>query len=293
MNVFAYNSPAKINLCLRIVGRRQDGMHLLESLLVPLELADQIKIKITPSSSKQSTVVCECVSHPFLSTNQNLAALAAKAYLRNTGQHANITIQIHKQIWIGSGLGGSSSNAATILLALNKYFSSLNPREMICLATELGADIPFFLNPCPSIARGIGERIMPVAAMPKLNFVLVNSGKTLSTKVIYEQFKKNFVINPKIKALPIPQNFDNFIDSVLSLLHNDLEAVATGFDPKILEIKDILLKQGSLGVGMTGSGPTVFGIFSSPVKAHQAVHNILNHNVFRVLGTHTLRLDSL
>ncbi|MFH1129835.1 MAG: 4-(cytidine 5'-diphospho)-2-C-methyl-D-erythritol kinase [Pseudomonadota bacterium] len=278
-------APGKINLYLKITGHRADGYHLVDTLLLPLDLSDRVEISVEPSN--RPTVICRCPSHPELSGSQNLAAKAAEKYLHALDLAAEINICIHKSLWVAAGLGGGSSNAASVLSALNNHFCRLSPKELFGMAVEIGADVPFFLDPKPVRAQGIGEQLTPIHGLATIPLVLVNPGHPLSTADVYVQFDKMAQqTSPRPSRIIDKLEFSvSSLTEILDLVHNDLEPPATLLLPEIQELKSVLHTEGALAVGMTGSGPTMFGIFPNADCAFQATNNILKLQRFLVAST--------
>ncbi|MCC6747639.1 MAG: 4-(cytidine 5'-diphospho)-2-C-methyl-D-erythritol kinase [Deltaproteobacteria bacterium] len=259
-------APAKINLSLRVVGRREDGYHELDSLFVPLALADRVTVELEEASS--SVVTCTCPGRPDLDGAENLAARAAKAYLARTGRTARVRLTVEKRVWAAAGLGGGSSDAAAVLRALNDAFHPLSEAELATVALGLGADVPFFLLGRAARAQGIGERLTPLSGLPLLDLVLANPGTPLGTAEVYRAL--GLTPGERRPAPPQPVALDGRLESVLPLIWNDLEPPAARLCPEIPRLRARLAEAGALATGMSGSGPTVFGLFRSPEEAGAA-----------------------
>jgi 4-diphosphocytidyl-2-C-methyl-D-erythritol kinase len=287
-------APAKINLYLRVLCRREDGYHELDSLFIPLALADRVEVTFTPGPLRPSDqpnpaagVTCACPGHPELEGEHNLAAQAAQAYLEAAElKGAQVELTVHKSIWIAAGLGGGSSDAAAVLLALNRLAPALPQRRFQTLARDLGADVPFFLAPRPALARGIGEDFADLPfLLPELHLVLVNPGLPLKTATVFEGLQ----LEPGGPRQPLsnpPAATD--LKTLSSLIHNDLEPVATRLRPEIAQMQQALDAAGAAGVGMSGSGPTVFGLFPTPQLASAAAHKVADTTGFLAVATRVL-----
>lgn len=271
-------SPAKINLFLRVTGRRPDGYHELATLMCPLRLADEIHIRLNDGPL---TVVC---NHPGVPDGEaNLAHKAARLFLKAADIAAGADIVIRKRIPVAAGLGGGSSNAAAVLAALNDHFGRpLPPRAVADLAVSIGADVPFFLFGAPALATGIGEILSPFAHLPPFHVVLLSPPYGLSTAAVYKNLNLALTKCKKIhKSYPLErQDFD-----ATRHLCNDLEDVAVSMHPDIQEAKATLLNHGAAGALMSGSGPTVFGLFAEEEAARSAAGRIADTGTWRVLQT--------
>jgi 4-diphosphocytidyl-2-C-methyl-D-erythritol kinase len=172
---------------------------------------------------------------------------------------------------MAAGLGGGSSDAATTLLTLNTMCSlGLKKRELMNLGAKLGADVPFFIFGNCAFASGIGERLKLCKNLPQLNIVLINPQFSLSTKMVYE--KLNLRLTNQRINYSIPRFFA--VGDILREMHNDLEIVSLKIHPGLADLKKILLQHGALGAMMSGSGPTVFGIFTDEYSAKKAMEGI-------------------
>lgn len=264
-SVRALLAPAKVNLSLYVVGKRDDGYHDLVTHMQKLDLYDEITLKITEETGIR--LFCEDENVPCDSTN--LAFKAAQAYAHKSTRvgEQGIDVLLVKKIPVAAGLGGGSSDAGTVLLGLNEIFDNeFTEAELIEMATPLGADVPFFATQMAAVcATGIGERMTPVPTAVGLDFVLVNPGFPVSTKDVFERFSEAH----KTACLKIPASF-NTLD--LNQLCNDLEGVTLEMHPEIGRIKKSLQEYGASVTLMAGSGPTVFGAFERGEVAHNFDH---------------------
>jgi 4-diphosphocytidyl-2-C-methyl-D-erythritol kinase len=255
-------APAKINLYLRIVDRRPDGYHLLDSLMVPVSLCDGITIEAS-SGQTSLTVVCDDSTIPGDGTN--LAYRAAALLCQETGAHAKILIDLHKRIPAGAGLGGGSSDAAAVLKSLNTLLSlDLSEDSLCALGAHLGADVPFFIPCRPAKVGGIGELLTAAPPLPSRWIVIVVPPFGVSTPWAYRRFDELPPLEtpqaPAASQWPAPGAFVN-----------DLERAVIPAYPQIGKIKDSLLRLGAEGALMSGSGSAVFGVFLHRPVAEQAV----------------------
>ena len=260
-------APAKINLRLRVVGKRKDGYHLVDSIMVPVSLYDEIEIIKARSRGEHLQVTC---SHPWVPAGKNnLAYQAASLLLKETKIRDDVRIHISKRIPVGAGLGGGSTDAAAVLLGLNRLLRlnySLKKLEKISLS--LGADVPFFIKGVPARVQGVGERISPIKKFPRIWLVIAYPGFSVSTAWVYRNLRlkltKSRVNTSIISLLESP-------DKIGRLLVNDLETVTASRYPKIALLKEKLTRAGAAGVLMSGSGSSVFGVFNSRRRAKQAL----------------------
>ena len=254
------HAPAKINLCLHVTGRREDGYHDLATLMQRVAIQDRLEIAI--SSGAEITVCCpRLVLSPGV---ENIAARAARLFLSYIGEECIVAVRIDKKIPAAAGMGGGSSNAASVLLALNDMLDvNLSQSELISIGVTIGADVPFFLYEQSSAwATGVGERLQPWPGMPPTTFVLVNPGIEVSTAWVFKTL--GLTCSRPIAKIP---RFPVRTSGLVRLLHNDLEVVTCQRHPVITTIKERLLAGGAAGALMSGSGPTVFGVFDDQDQA--------------------------
>ena len=263
-------SPAKVNLFLQVLGKRQDGYHELATLMQKIDLSDQISFL---AGGKEIQV--ECSDAQVSGGESNIAYKAAQVLFDHVSEHPGIKIIIQKRIPVAAGLGGGSSNAAAVLMTLNNLFGyRLELGELLKLGEKIGADVPFFLFGSSAWAFGKGERLVEAVGIPPLWFVLVNPRFEVSTKTVYEGLK----LDPKIQLTKESLQFNipkfSSVGEVVSGLRNDLEKVTLKLHPVLDELKKRLLAHGALGSLMSGSGPTVFGVFAEEKDAERAVGSI-------------------
>lgn len=261
-------APAKINLFLHVVDRRPDGYHDLYSLMCCVTLFDRLTLRI---GAARNEIHCDQASLPRDASNLALQALLVfnQALQRETRLTARpVAIHLGKQIPVGAGLGGGSSDAATVLKGLNQYYGCpFDEKRLHALALGLGADVPFFLEGRPAIARGIGDRLSPCPGLPAYWVVLVYPGFGISTAQVYKNL--NLALTKSKKKLR-NHPFINGDFSPSHHLHNDLEAGVGDHFTVIEKLKGDLLDQGAAGSLMTGSGSVVFGLFHSEARASEA-----------------------
>lgn len=267
MNPIVFSSFAKLNLRLKVLSKRPDGYHELESLMVPLELSDSMTL--TVADGQEIKVSCD---HPQVPIGkENIVYRAIERFLKDINQIRSVMVKIDKRIPIAAGMGGGSSNAAAALRALNDFFQRpLTEDRLNQIALSLGADVPFFLKNRPAIATGVGEKLEPLLNFPRLNLIVINPGVPLSTQWVYQNWKGSHDQFQRLKSqFRTPQE-------VFEILENDLETVAVQRVPQILDMKKLLMSHGASVAQMTGSGPTVFGIFLDLSELEKVFEKIRN-----------------
>ncbi len=275
MTSLILKAPGKINLFLRVVGKRSDGYHDLHTLMCPLALYDILTLTW---QARGIHVSCE---HPEVPEGaSNLAARAAHLFMNTAFAHMppgtnGLHIHIDKRIPVGAGLGGGSSDAATVLTALNRqYGEPLTLPALADLGARIGADVPFFINGVPALATGIGDELEAFAGLTPWTAVLVYPNLPVSTAWVYKNL--NLRLTKDEKKLR-KFHFDGRFFDVDEHLVNDLEAVTASAFPVIEEIKRMLLAHGAAGAMMSGSGSTVFGLFAVPDEAISAYTALCNN----------------
>jgi len=256
-------APAKINLRLEIVGRRSDGYHLLRSIMVPITLADRLNF-----TAGGDTVEFSCDDPAIPVGDGNLVVQAAKALLAEVGDGRGVQIHLEKRIPAAAGLGGGSSDAAATLLGLRELFDlDIDLEELQRLAVKLGADVPFFLARSACVAEGIGEQLTPYGVSPGIPLALVKPQAGLATPDVYRALDWPLTQKGTVNKLP-PSIEDPH--AACAVMRNDLEPPAMRLLPEVFECKSFLQQEGAAGVLMSGSGPTVFGIFERGRDAKDA-----------------------
>ncbi|MBI4773553.1 MAG: 4-(cytidine 5'-diphospho)-2-C-methyl-D-erythritol kinase [Deltaproteobacteria bacterium] len=272
-------APAKINLALHVLGKRPDGYHDLVTVFHRLNLCDELRLVRTHSPG----ISIRCPEGGAPEGPENLACRAAAVFFERTGVAPELFIELHKNIPTAAGLGGGSSDAASVLLGLNRLFGErLESESLIELGMDLGADVPFFLwEVAGAVGEGRGDRIRPVS-IPEGTYILVNPGFPVSTAWAYaslDQARGNFELT-KVQNAPIRQILNHSSFQASALLHNDLEEVTLKRFPVISQIKRTLLNLGCDGALMSGSGPTVFGYFSNRSRAEEAYRTLKRETAF-------------
>lgn len=259
-------APAKINLTLDIKGKRADGYHELETVMHQIDLVDRIFLQLGGKGIRVSSN-----SELIPDDETNLAFKAAQLLYKKFALKEGLQIFIEKNIPVGAGLAGGSTDAAAVLTGINQLFKlELTPEVLIHLAAEIGSDVPFCVLGGTALARGRGELLTSIADGPKLNMVLVKPDFQLSTPAVFRDFRldkvQKFPDNPAFLAAW--QNYD--IINVAQQMNNVLESVSLEQRPEIAIIKQQLCELGALHALMSGSGPSVFALFAESRDAEQA-----------------------
>ena len=276
-------SYAKINLTLDVLGKRADGYHDVEMIMQTVTLFDLIIIDKTHNNIEVGTNL------KYLPNNdKNIAYKAAKLFFEKTGIRGGARIMIHKNIPVAAGLAGGSGNGAAVLCAMNLLFNAgLSEAELCEMGAEIGADVPYCIVGGTRLASGIGEILTPLAPMKKTTILIVKPPINVSTGMIYEQIDSAPIENrPDTEAI-INALKAGDTETVAKNLCNVMEAVTEKMYPVIGGIKKKMLINGALGAVMSGSGPSVFGIFDDEMKAKLS-HDSFAHQYRDVFLVKTL-----
>jgi len=273
-------APAKVNYRLDVLRKRPDNYHDLRMVMQRIALCDEIGISL----SKTPGIRVSCGKDGVPDGPGNIAWKAADALLARSGAETGVDIVVTKHIPVAAGLGGGSSDAASVLMGLNGLLRlGLSDQELMSMGVKLGADVPFFIFKKTAIAEGIGEKLTEVEGLPPVWMVLVNPNIHVSTAWVYQ----NLQLTNKRDADKLPK-FCNRIEDICNLLSNDLEPVTIGRFPVIGEIKRMLLENGARGVLMSGSGPTVFAVFETEREASQCCSLTAGNTTWFSTVTHTI-----
>jgi 4-diphosphocytidyl-2-C-methyl-D-erythritol kinase len=281
-NSIHLHSPAKVNLRLEILGRREDGYHELRTVFQKISLHDTLRFSL-----KKEKGISIAAEHPQLPLGKkNLVFRAAQSMFKACGYWGGVHIEIEKKIPLGAGLGGGSSNAAATLRALNKLLEiKLSQKELMEMGLGIGADVPFFFLKGAAIGSGIGERLEK-EELPRLWYVLVYPNFEVSTRWAYEHF---VLTNQRFRF-----NLHRFLktpEGISRILLNHLEEVVSKRYPQINLMKEWLLSAGAFGALMTGSGPTVFGLFRdarSAAGAYERIRRLAEGKGWAVFKVHSI-----
>jgi len=255
-------APAKVNYRLDVIRRRPDGYHDLRMVMQRVNLCDTITLTLT--GTPDISVTCGKKGVP--DGPGNIAWKAAKALLDLAQQGQGAIIDIVKNIPVAAGLGGGSSDAAAVLTGMNELLGlGLSDERLMEIGVTLGADVPFFIFRKTALAEGIGEQLTPMPAMPVAWALLVNPGVHVSTAWVYRSLQ----LTNREGLAKLPELFRS-VEDICSIFSNDLESVTIPAFPVIAEIKETMLREGAVGAMMSGSGPTVFGLFRDRESAERA-----------------------
>ena len=275
MKALVLEARAKVNLHLRVVGTRADGYHDLVTLFDRISLSDRMVLR---EADRGITLTC---AGPVPNGPENLAWRAAASALELAGSTRGVAIELTKGVPAGAGLGGGSADCAAALVGTDRLLDLRIPEPvLLARARALGADVPFFARGLltggerfMAVGRGVGEVLEEIASPPRLSYVLINPGFEVSTADVFREGR--FPLTPPgATGEIVPRGIDGVIprtrDEVIALLRNDLEAVTAARHPEIgAHLRD-LLSAGALAAQMSGSGPTVFGLFATVGEAQRA-----------------------
>lgn len=259
-------SFAKINLTLDVLNKREDGYHNVEMIMQTVSLFDLVLVDKTHSGISVTTNL------RFLPSNEkNLAYAAAREFFNATGMNGGCKIMIHKNIPVAAGLAGGSGNAAAVLAALNMlYNAGLSDQQLCELGLKLGADVPYCILGGTYLAEGIGEKLSPLPPMPNCSILLVKPPINISTAAIYEKIdSEDITVRPDTDAMGRAL-VSGDPSAVAAQLSNVMSTVTEAMHPIVRGIKEKMIKNGALGAEMSGSGPTVFGIFPDYATAKRS-----------------------
>jgi 4-diphosphocytidyl-2-C-methyl-D-erythritol kinase len=276
MEKMIVDSPAKINLGLNVVGRRTDGYHDLETIFITLLLSDKLTF------SKSDELRLNTNSKQLNELNDNLILKAIKLLERQSKRKILAEIFVEKNIPIGGGLGGGSSNAAITLKAINKLFQlGFSFTELSEFALELGSDVPFFLNPVPCFAESRGEILFPLELELSYPILIVNPWIKIDTGWAFSKIKPSKPVT-NLRKIIIEKKID--ITEYRNYISNDFEEIVFKEYPTIKEIKNELYNQGAKFALMSGTGSTVYGIFTNLQQAYWA-EEFFKQKYFTFLNT--------
>lgn len=268
MNSITLKAPAKVNYLLDVIRRRTDGYHDLRMVMQRVNLCDNITISLTETPG----ITVSCGKNGVPDGPGNIAWKAANALLELSNSKPGFNISITKNIPVAAGLGGGSSDAASVLMGINELLHlKLSDQRLMEIGVTLGADVPFFIFKKAALAEGIGETLSAMPAMPAAWVLLVNPGVHVSTAWVY----KNLQLTNGRELNKLPVSYRDLKD-VCSIFANDLESVTIPAFPVIADIKNRMLQLGARGAMMSGSGPTVFGLYQDKDAAEQAMAVITN-----------------
>ena len=261
----------KINLGLDVIRKRPDGYHDLDMIMQMVDVYDDIVI----TKNKTGKIEVKTDTAVLSNGKDNLAYMAAKMLMDEFKIKYGVNIYINKRIPIAGGMAGGSSDCATTLMGINQLFElGLSKEELMERGVKLGADVPYCVLGGTAIARGIGEVLTPLPAPADCHVIIAKSPVSVSTAYVYGHIKPlKITKRPDIEAMAQSIK-DGDLKKMASLIYNVMEDVTVGEYPIISEIKQVMLDNGALNSIMSGSGPTVFGLFDDKEKAQQCVKTL-------------------
>lgn len=270
--MISLEAHAKINLSLDVLGKRDDGYHTLQMIMQAIQLHDTISVYEIPAGVE---IICEA---PFVPNNSsNTAYKAAELLLQQYGIKSGVKIEIVKKIPVAAGLAGGSTDAAAVLKGINSMFSlGIEKADLKQLGKTIGADVPYCIMGGTALAEGIGEKLTALASPGNIPLLLVKPRIGVSTAWVYKNFDLERVKERPDTRLLISAVEAGDLRTLAGNMKNVLESVTRQKYPVIEKIKNELIKLGALGSMMSGSGPTVFGIFEDVEKAQYAFNKLKN-----------------
>lgn len=261
-------APAKVNLYLEVVGKRPDGYHDLRMLMVPVSLFDELRLERLGDPGKIE-VLSDGSPH-VESGERNLCFRAARFFFEETGAVGGVRIRVAKNIPVGAGLGGGSSDAAVTILGLEELFAlRLSDEGRARAAFRVGADVPFFFARSAAWVEGIGERVRPLPAFDPFWLLIVHPGAFLSTASVFSRVTMGLTSPGRVHMIPTFR-FQDFVEG----LRNDLEAPAVALEPEVGRVLEALRTTEASGVLMSGSGSAAFGLFPDKDGARRAASRV-------------------
>ncbi|MDA0933807.1 MAG: 4-(cytidine 5'-diphospho)-2-C-methyl-D-erythritol kinase [Planctomycetota bacterium] len=269
-------APAKVNLGLRVLGRRPDGYHELRTVFHAIDLCDDLDVTWQDEAAGPSLSIQEtgATGLPVAAGEENLVVRAARAIEDEVGLPLRARFTLRKRIPAGAGLGGGSSDAAAALRLGNRLLGDpLDDRVLLRLAVRLGADVPFFLLGDTCAGAGIGEELEPVEPAPRLSFVLVLPPFGTSTAAVFKTLSAALIDPSAVDSFRSIESARTAVWAAENPHDNDLEAAAMVCTPGLRPLRDALVEAGVSGVRMSGSGSTLFAAYGTRAEAEQTAES--------------------
>lgn len=266
MRELKLKAKAKINLGLDVVRKREDGYHEVRMIMQMVNLYDKITLR-----KKTEPGITVTTNLAYLPVNEdNLVYRAAKLLMDEFQVDGGLEIELQKYIPVAAGMAGGSTDAAAVMVGVNRIFQlGLNKKQLMERGVKIGADVPFCIMRGTALAEGIGEELTPLPAMPHCSLVIAKPKIHVSTKFVYGNLKvRELTEHPDIDG-QVQALRENNLEQLVARMGNVLETVTIPAYPVIDEIKHTMMKYGAMGAMMSGSGPTVFGIFEKEDKAQE------------------------
>jgi len=271
---YVLKAYAKINWGLRVIGKRGDGYHNIHTIMQKIDFYDELTFTLN-----RKGVQFLSNSPPY--GKDNICYKAANLFLNATGIEGGVSIRLNKRIWIGGGLGGGSSDAATTLLGLNKLFGTpLNLQELYGLGLSLGSDVPFFLDGSIAEVKGRGETVLSLKPLtPRPNLILVYPRFSISTAWAYENVENHLTKKSSSLKILLEAILDNDLYRVANNLCNDFEEMMMRNYPILREIEERLYSLGVLGASLSGSGSCIYGILPYEYNENELLDGLSDLNI--------------
>jgi 4-diphosphocytidyl-2-C-methyl-D-erythritol kinase len=273
MDRMTLKARAKVNIGLDITGVLDNGYHLVDMIMQTLQMHDEVTIR-----KKRERGIEIRSNLRYLPVNENnIVYQAAKMMVDEFQIQDGLRFDIKKEIPVAAGMAGGSADAASALIGINRMYQlSLSTEELCIRGLQLGADVPYCIQGGTMHATGIGEKLERITAMPDCFVVVVKPKASASTKVVYQKFDQlEQVKHPNMTQLLLQMEGKN-LNGIADAMGNVLEQVTISMIPEIATIKEVLLKNGALNAMMSGSGPTVFGLYTNRAQADRAVAELSN-----------------
>ncbi len=271
MRTIDLRAKAKINLSLDVLGRRADGYHELRMVMQTIDLFDELELRATDTPGISLILAPATAREKIPAGRDNLACRAAQILMEEFSIREGVVITLRKEIPVSAGLAGGSTDAASVLSGVNELFHlGLSSEELMRRGAQIGADVPYCLLGGTALAEGIGERLTPLPPAPETSVLLVKPPVSVSTGSVYTRLDTVDVPEHPDTDAMICAIRDGSLPEIARNMGNVLEYVTAADVPMILDLIEQMKASGAAGASMSGSGPTVFGLFEDPGKAEQA-----------------------
>ncbi len=280
--MISIKAHAKINLSLDVLNKREDGYHNLQMIMQTIQLYDTITIQKIPSG-----IEIKCAAKYVPNNSTNIAYKAAEAMINKYTLDSGVKIEINKKIPVAAGLAGGSTDAAAVIKGINTLFQlNISQNELMQIGKTIGADVPYCIMGGTALAEGIGEKLTPLTPFENIPILLIKPRIGVSTAWVYKSLNLGRIVEKPNTRMLISALDKKDIKFIGCNMRNVLESVTIPKYPVIERIKKTLVEEGAIGSMMSGSGPTVFGIFEDKEKAEVA-YNKLKSSVNECILTYT------
>ncbi|MFH0702834.1 MAG: 4-(cytidine 5'-diphospho)-2-C-methyl-D-erythritol kinase [bacterium] len=285
MKTLKIKTPAKINLTLEIINKRDDGYHEIKSIMQAVSLYDFLTISVEDWQEEVNNIEIKGNSSLIPYNKSNLAYISAHKFLEKANIfNKKINIFIEKNIPVAAGLAGGSSNAAGVLWGLNELFSRILDNSILeNLASQIGSDVNFCLQGGTQLATSRGEKLEKLPT-PFLKLIIIKPKKLfISTKQTYEKYSQFFLSKTNTKTEPMISAIkENNLEKIAFLLNNNLEKIILPDYIEVLNIKKYLIKNGCINALMSGSGPSIFGLYTESVDLSKIIKKVEEFEIYKV-----------